>query len=158
MNTLNAVNYIADQAAAACAVYEIEDFSAYLADKETFDFHGTKCVVADQLIFGTVGICPTIPYGIAYFPMLDMVIMNTATKELPKHHLNAILWHELGHHHLEHEDIDQKLEHEADTYSVAHGCEMKATLIDMREKLLLPLMSVYPHLNSLDLDARIAAL
>ena len=159
MTTLNIEQYVADQIDAVVQMHDIEDLAAHLADKETFEFHGTKCVVDDRLVFGALGVSPELPYGIAFVPGVDCVIMNTVTRNLPDHHFNAIMWHELGHRHLEHDIIDQDLEHEADTYAVAHGYDMKATLEHMREVMVLPLTQVYPHqLTTADIDKGIAAL
>ena len=131
----------------------------YLEEQEHFMYGNTICYIADELVYGALGCSPEIPYGIAYNHALDYIILNKVTRDLPSNLLDAVLQHELGHKSLGHEEISHENELEADAYSQARTGNMLAALIDMREKLVVPLSAVYPHQISVaQFDSRIAAL
>ncbi len=136
------------------------DLTAHLETKESFLFEGVKCYISDEVIHGYVGIPPHIPYGIAYFPDDDCLVLNSATKDLPSELMNAVLHHEIGHRTLGHTDVDIELEMEADAYAQARCANMKSALIDMREKLYVQLSNEYPNqaISFEEIDTRIAAL
>ena len=161
MTSINAEQYREEQLAVQGDM--LFNFSkpihVYLEEQEHFMFGGTICYIADKLVYGALGVSPELPYGIAYNHALDYIILNRATHDLPPHLLDAIIQHELGHKTLGHEELTHENELEADAYSQARTGNMLAALIDMREKLVVPLSVVYPHQISVaQIDARIAAL
>lgn len=96
---------------------------------------GVKIVHWDEMVFAQGGMRGDIVGGVMANATLNVIIINTATLSLPKHILDAIIAHELGHIHYEHEEINIEFEMQADKYSYDKGYDITSAL----EMLAVPL-------------------